>query len=223
MAALRPTLPCAFPALPDIRGSLVDLERADPAIHGEDLWEAIGARAELWSEIPPGPFADQPAFMAWLEARAGRADAVLYAVIDTSAGRHAVGLFFLLNIDGTMGVLELGLVYGPDLSRRRQGTEAFYQIVRSIFDTFHYRRLEWRCNPGNAASLRAASRYGFQFEGVMRQSMWVKDRNWDTALHAMTDGDWPEVRTRLEAWLAPANFTPDGRQIRSLDRSGAPA
>jgi len=221
MNLIAPSLPCDFPAIPVMVGRTVDLERVDPARHGHDLWMAIGADPAPWAEIPPGPFADEATFMAWLTDRAGRADAVLYAIIDKSGGRPAAGLFFLLNIDTAMGVLELGLVYGPALSRRTQGTEAFFLIARAVFETLRYRRLEWRCNPENIASRRAAERFGFTFEGLMRQSMWVKGRNWDTALYAMIDRDWPGIAARFAAFLSPDNFGPDGRQIRKLGQETA--
>jgi hypothetical protein len=32
----------------------------------------------------------------------------------------------------------------------------------------------------------------------------------------MTDGDWPLRRAAFEAWLAPDNFNPAGRQRESL-------
>jgi len=218
MVDIVPKLPCAFPTMSVLTGRTVDLVRVDPIAHGADLWRAIGADVALWAEIPPGPFEDSGAFMEWLTDRAERPDAVLYAILDKQDDCRAAGLYFLLNIDTAMGVLELGLIYGPALSRRVQGTEALFLIAQSVFETLGYRRLEWRCNPANIASRRAAERYGFILEGLMRQSMWVKGRNWDTALYAMTDGDWPAIATRLEAWLSPDNFGPDGRQIRGLTR-----
>jgi RimJ/RimL family protein N-acetyltransferase len=217
MVEIVPKLPCDFPAVPAMSGRTVDLELAAPALHGADLWPAIGADPALWALIPPGPFDDRAAFMNWLADRASRPDAVLYAIIDKAEGRRAAGLYFLLNVDTAMGVLEIGLVYGPALRRRVQGTEAFFLIAGTVFERLGYRRLEWRCNPDNLASREAALRYGFTFEGLMRQSLWVKGRNWDTALYAMTDGDWFAVAPRLRAWLAPDNFGPDGRQFSKLN------
>lgn len=126
------------------------------------------------------------------------------------------GLFFLLNIVPEMGVMELGLVFGPELARTTAATEAFVLIAAYVFRDLHYRRLEWRCDSEHAASRRAAERFGFVFEGIMRQAMWVKGRSSDTALYAMTDGDWAATAHHFAAWLQPDNFRPDGRQIASL-------
>lgn len=50
-----------------------------------------------------------------------------------------------------------------------------------------YRRLEWKCNASNAASRRAALRFGHAFEGVFRKHMIVKGRNRDTAWFSIVD------------------------------------
>ncbi len=59
-------------------------------------------------------------------------------------------------------------------------------------------------------------RLGFQFEGIFRQHMIVKGRSRDTAWFAMIDRDWPAIRAAYDAWLDPANFDADGRQLTPL-------
>ena len=72
------------------------------------------------------------------------------------------------------------------------------------------------------ASRRAALRYGFVFEGVLRQHMIAKGRNRDTAYFSMLDSEWPARKAAFERWLAPENFDADGRQSASLsDLNGA--
>jgi RimJ/RimL family protein N-acetyltransferase len=210
-----PALPCLHPATLLIPGHRVDLERADVARHAAGLWRAIGTDPELWSLIPPGPFADEAAFTEWLTDRAGRTDTALYTIMDKATGKPA-GLFFLLGIDTAMGVIEMGLVYGPALSRKTAGTEAFFLLARHVIDTLSYRRLEWRCGPGHTASRHAAERFGFTLEGILRQTMWTKGRNWDTAVYSILDQEWPAIETQLEAWLSPGNFGAAGGQRRSL-------
>jgi hypothetical protein len=46
--------------------------------------------------------------------------------------------------------------------------------------------------------------------------MVTKGRNRDTAWYAIVDAEWPARRAALEAWLAPANFDPQGRQRARL-------
>jgi RimJ/RimL family protein N-acetyltransferase len=213
-----PSLPCPFPDAERIAGRAVALERLDPARHADGLWCAIGADAALWAQIPPGPFEAKAEFGDWLAARAERADTALYTIVDEQG--EPAGLFFLLRIDPAMGVLEMGLVYGPALARQTAGTEAFLLLADYVFAQLGYRRLEWRCNDDHAVSRRAAERFGFTLEGVLRQTMWMKGRSRNTALYAILDGDWPDVRGRIAAWLEADNFLPDGSQRRALRPAG---
>ena len=214
--SIVPILPRPMPDAVLISGPTVDLERLDPVRHAGDLWRAIGRDEGLWKEVPPGPFADAAAFSAWLEERATRTDQVLYALIDKAGTRAAEGLYLLINIESAMGRIEMGLMLGPNLARKTAATEAFLLLGRYVFETLLYRRLEWRCSPENTASMRAAQRFGYTHEGILRQNAWIKNRNWDTAVYAILDGEWPQRAARLEAWLAPENFDRNGRQKRAL-------
>jgi RimJ/RimL family protein N-acetyltransferase len=185
------------------------------ARHGAQLWQSIGDDPRLWSGTPVDPFDDQSAFIAWLHDRIERPEALLYAIVDRGSG-GAAGLFFLMHVAPDMGTLEMGLVFGPALSRRTGGTEAFHLLVHHLLGELAYRRLEWRCNALHDASRRAAERFGFTLEGVLRQHRWIKGRNCDTALYALLDRDWPALERRLTAWLSPDNFRADGTQIKAL-------
>jgi len=212
-----PELPRPGVDASSLPGRLVDLVRVEREWHGPLLWEGIGRHAELWAGTPTGPFAEEPEFAAWLEARLERPDQALFAIFDnTGQGEAIAGLLFIISILPAMGTAELGLVYGPGLQRTTGGTEAVYLALRHLFATLGYRRVEWRCNVANEASLRAARRFGFTLEGVLRRHRWLKGANCDTAVHAITDLDWPAIAGRLETWLDPRNFSADGRQITAL-------
>jgi hypothetical protein len=85
-----------------------------------------------------------------------------------------------------------------------------------VFETLGYRRYEWKCNALNAASRRAALRYGFVYEGTFRQHMIAKGRNRDDAWFSMLDCEWPARKRNFELWLQPDNFDADGVQKLSL-------
>ena len=89
-------------------------------------------------------------------------------------------------------------------------------MIAHAFDDLGYRRFEWKCDALNAASRRAAKRYGFTFEGIFRQHMVIKGRNRDTAWHAILDHEWPRLSEAFQAWLDDANFDGAGRQRRAL-------
>jgi hypothetical protein len=67
------------------------------------------------------------------------------------------------------------------------------------------------CDDLNAASKRAAARFGFTFEGVFRQHMIIKGRHRDAAWFSMLDSEWPARRAAFERWLDSANFDAAGR------------
>lgn len=79
-----------------------------------------------------------------------------------------------------------------------------------------YRRLECKCDTLNAASRRAAERFGSAFEGIFRQAVIVKGRNRDTAWFSILDKEWPLIAFALRRWLGDENFETDGEQMFSL-------
>ena len=85
-----------------------------------------------------------------------------------------------------------------------------------VFDTLGYRRYESKCDSLNAASRRAALRYGFVYEGTFRQHMIAKSRNRDDAWFSMLDSEWPTRKRNFERWLSPDNFDAQGIQKMSL-------
>ena len=109
---------------------------------------------------------------------------------------------------------------GPEQTERdgcsRNTVFRSYLLARYIFETLGYRRYEWKCDALNAASRRAALRYGFVYEGTFRQYMIAKGRNRDNAWFSMLDSEWPDRKRSFERWLAPENFDSEGRQRTSL-------
>jgi RimJ/RimL family protein N-acetyltransferase len=212
--------PARRPGAVTIEGRHGRIERLAPH-HAESLWHAVEGHDHIWTYMSAyGPFADFPAFSQWLAGRATLEDPYSYAIID-GAGR-GLGIATLMEIRLAMRVIEVGhIVYSPALQRTPLGTEAQYLLARYVFETLGYRRYEWKCDALNAASRRAALRYGFVFEGVLRQHMIAKGRNRDTAYYSMLDGEWPARKAAFERWLAPDNFDSEGKQRRSLSKLNA--
>jgi RimJ/RimL family protein N-acetyltransferase len=207
--------PAKLPGPVTLQGRYGRVEKL-AAAHVPSLWEAVQGHDRIWTYMPSyDAFHDAAAFSAWVAARAALDDPYCYAVID-SAGR-ALGISALMDIRPAMRAVEVGhIVYSPALQRTALGTEAQYLLARYVFETLGYRRYEWKCDALNAASRRAALRYGFSFEGIMRQHRIAKGRNRDTAWFSMLDGEWPARKANFERWLAPENFTANGRQKISL-------
>ena len=203
--------PALFPGTVTLRGRFGTVERLSAGRHRAALWTAMRGHDAIWTYLPPGPFSDPAAFDAYIAACEDNKERIFYAVVD--AGGRAVGILSLMEIRPAMRVIEVGnIVYSPALQRTPLATEAQYLIARYAFETLGYRRYEWKCNALNAASKRAAERFGFTYEGLFRQHMIVKGRSRDTAWFSILDSEWPARRAAFERWLAPENFDRDGRQ-----------
>jgi RimJ/RimL family protein N-acetyltransferase len=207
--------PAPRPGPVTLKGRYGRIEKLTPA-HAAELWEVFAGHDRIWTYISTdGPFANFADFSAFIAVRAAADDPYAYAIID--AAEHAVGYFTLLRIVPQMRVIEVGhVLYSPALQRTQLGTEAQYLLARYIFETLGFRRYEWKCDALNAASRRAALRYGFVYEGTFRQYMIAKGRNRDNAWFSMLDSEWPARKANFERWLDPENFDSDDRQKVSL-------
>jgi len=203
-----------------LQGRYGRVERLRPD-HATSLWHAVKGHDPIWTYLSTyGPFANFAAFAEWLAGRVALDDPYSYAIIDGSG--HAVGIATLMEIRPAMRVIEVGhIVYSPALQRTPLGTEAQYLLARYAFETLGYRRYEWKCNALNAPSRRAALRYGFVYEGTLRQRMIAKGHNRDDAYFSMLDIEWPARKAAFERWLAPENFDAAGKQKTSLSALNA--
>jgi RimJ/RimL family protein N-acetyltransferase len=209
--------PAQRPGPVTLAGCYGRVEKLDQA-HATTLWDVVKGHDAIWTYMSQyGPFAGAEEFTGWVTQRAALNDPYSYAIVDNA--NRALGIATLMEIVPDMRVIEVGhIVYSPALQQTQLGTEAQYLLARYAFDTLGYRRYEWKCNSHNAASRRAALRYGFVFEGILRQHKIAKSRNRDTACYSMLDSEWPARKLNFERWLSPQNFTADGKQKRSLSQ-----
>jgi RimJ/RimL family protein N-acetyltransferase len=174
------------------------------------------ADSGLWTYLPTGPYRDAEELRDAL-AVAERSEDPLFFTLVLPTDEHPAGVASYLRITPEHGVIEIGNIwFGASLRRSTAASEAIYLLAEHAFDALGYRRLEWKCDALNQASRRAAVRFGFRFEGIFRKHMVVKGRNRDTAWYAITDEEWPVLRTAFGAWLGPENFDEGGRQRRTL-------
>lgn len=210
--------PCQSPPRANMRGSYCRLEPFDVSRHAADLLEAFlqDARHLNWTYLPYGPFASLDEFEAWAQNTCVGSDPQFHSIIDLQTER-AVGMASYLRIDPPTGVIEVGHIHlSPLMQATRLSTECMYLMMLRVFDELGYRRYEWKCDALNRASVKAALRLGFQFEGIFRQATMYKGRNRDTAWFAILDRDWPRLKAGFEAWLSADNFNGDGSQKRRL-------
>ncbi|MBI1362042.1 MAG: GNAT family N-acetyltransferase [Alphaproteobacteria bacterium] len=208
------------PGLVPLAGETVRLEPLDWKTHGEDLFAAVGgpANADIWTYMPVGPFAEPAQLQQMLEGM--RENDRWRTMVARKAGSNGkvLGMATYMRIREAHGSAEIGCVaFGPDLRRTREATEVFRLMAAHVFKDLGYRRYEWKCNRNNAASMQAAQRFGFVFEGIFRNDMVAKGLSRDTAWYSITDAEWPDLDEALAGWLAPSNFAADGSRIRGLE------
>jgi RimJ/RimL family protein N-acetyltransferase len=211
--------PAREPARTEMRGSRVLLRPVDPDLDAEPLFAVShppDGDPSIWTYLPDGPYESPEQLRRMLEWASTSKDPLYFTLAPLPEERPR-GIASYLRITPEVGVIEIGHIwFAPALQRTTAATEAIYLLARRPFEELGYRRLEWKCNALNAASRRAAERFGFTFEGVFRKHQIVKGRNRDTAWYSITDEEWPAIARGFQAWLDPENFDGSGQQRRTL-------
>ncbi len=201
-----------------MEGQYCRLEALDTARHVDDIFSAFSHDPEgkLWTYMPQGPFPTREELAAWMKEAEHSTDPHFYALIDKKSGQ-AIGQASYLRIDPGNGVIEVGnIAFSPLLQRTPMATEAMFLMMKQAFDVWGYRRYEWKCDSLNAASRKAAARFGFTYDGLFEQAVIYKGRNRDTTWYSILDKDWPRIKNGFEKWLAPENFDEAGVQKQKL-------
>jgi len=173
--------PALFPSQSLITGQHITLEALAPS-HIPTLWSSIGSTPSLWLQIHSGPFSSPEDFTHYIHARiACHATDPRWSIrlnnTNANTAPNYIGLVGLSEINLEHRTIEIGpVIYGFSLQRSRAGTEVMLLMGDVIFGKCKFRRWEWRCNALNVASRRAAERYGFVLEGVLRQHQIVRGR-----------------------------------------------
>lgn len=224
-AELGPALDWQSALLPErivLKGRYVRLEPLDIDRHAAALYRAQAEGDDrLWLYMGNGPFATEDEFRGYVERMATSSDPLAYAVVPE--GGEPAGLITYLRIEPQMGNIEIGHIwYGAGIQRSPVTTEVVYLTAKYAFEELGYRRFEWKCHNKNERSKRAATRFGFTFEGVFRNHTIMRGRNRDTAWFSITDAEWPRVKLAFERWLDPANFDAVGNQLHTLEELRSP-
>jgi len=78
--------------------------------HAASLWNALREHDHTWIYIPDGPFANEAAFLVWLDNRISRDDPYCYAIVDPQG--RALGISALMEIRPAMrvGITDRGIL-----------------------------------------------------------------------------------------------------------------
>jgi RimJ/RimL family protein N-acetyltransferase len=216
MNSKSPSPAKSLPQKINLLGKYCRLEPLLESIHGESLWKNAGSHDDLWIYMMDGPFNTEEEFRTWLKTRENNNIRHYYTIIDLKSG-EPLGALCLMDCNLEHATCELGgIFFSPKLQRTRIATEAIYLLSNHAF-TLGYRRLQWKCNVKNEASHRAVLRFGFIFEGILKNHMILKGQNRDKAFFSIIDNNWPTHKSSFEQWLNEENFNKEGQQKQRLE------
>ena len=186
-----------------LEGRLVVVEPLT-AEHEDDLWEAA-QDPEVWRWLPWYAAAERESFHRWLEDALARCDAghdVPFAVVDRATGK-AIGSTRFLTLRPEHRGLEIGWTWNASNAwGTGANAEAKLLLLAHAFDTLGCMRVEFKTDALNERSRAALEALPARFEGIFRKHMLVRDGALrDSAYYAITDDEWPVVRTNLERRL----------------------
>jgi N-acetyltransferase len=189
-----------------LQGSVVRLEpiRRD---HAELFWRAAKDKLDNIFQWIPYRMKTPKDFEHLIEkalAEQERGESIVFATVEHSSGQ-IIGSTRFMNIDRANRRVEIGSTWiAPAWQRTAVNTEAKYLMLRHAFDVWQCMRVELKTDALNQRSRNAISRLGAKEEGTLRRHLitWT-GRVRDTVYFSILDTEWPEVKARLEALLAP--------------------
>ena len=185
-----------------LEGRIVVMEPL-AAEHEADLRAAAGD-AEIWPWMAIDA-SDDAGFGRWWDYaldEAARGDATPFATVERESGR-AIGSTRFLTLRPEHRGIEIGHTWvAPPFWGSGANVEAKLLMLTHAFETVGCMRVEFKTDARNERSRRALEALPARFEGIFRKHMLVVAGIRDSAYYAVTDDDWPEVKTNLERRIA---------------------
>ena len=169
----------------------------------EQIWAHLPQNTAAWQFMAYGPFKDLDTLQRLCQAQFHLPHSQHYWIQFNGV---TVGWIAYLNPRLSHRAVELGNIFLlPHVRKSPVLTDSVYLLADAAFQA-GCRRLEWKCDQRNVASVNAALRLGFSKEGLFRQDRVVKGLNRDTAWFSILDYEWNEHAVALSRWLSPNNF-----------------
>lgn len=170
------------------------------------LTEAALSAPEIWEHIPyrVKTAADVAGLVDFAVAAAAAGSAVAFATRRREDG-EVVGSTTLFLTAPAVPTVEIGATWiVPRWQRTHVNTEAKRVLLSHCFDVLGCARVELKTDVRNLRSRAAIRRIGATEEGTLRNHMRRADGSLrDSVYFSIVAAEWPEVRRRLDAWLAP--------------------
>jgi N-acetyltransferase len=182
-----------------LEGEIVVLEPLGP--EHEEALRAVAADPEIWRWMTVHGH-EPDTFTGWLDMTLTAAEEGLEApfAIVLRATSDVVGSSRYLSLRPEHRGLEIGYTWHtPAVWGKGVNAEAKYLLLRHAFEDLGCMRVEFKTDALNERARAALEALPARFEGIFHKHMLVRDaevRN--SAWYAITDAEWPAVRTNLE-------------------------
>ncbi len=187
---------------PLLEGRIVRLEPLRPD-HEDALWEA-SRDPRTWRWLSVSQPRTREEWHAFVQEALNASAAGRELPLVTVRRGEVLGSTRFLALRPEHRSVEIGWTWlHPSVWGSGANVEAKLLQMQHAFDVWGCRRVEWKTDAENERSCRALEALGATFEGVHRHHMLVRGgENRDSAWYSVVDGEWPAVRTQLEARLA---------------------
>ena len=185
-----------------LEGGHVRLEPLTLDHHSALCEVALDPELWLWSTTDVRTSEDLRRYLETALREQAEGRSLPFATIERASGR-AVGSTRFGNIEPIHRRAEIGWTWiGRAWQRSALNTEAKYLMLHHAFETWGCARVELKTNALNRRSREAILRIGAKEEGTLRSHMITeKGTLRDTVYYSILDGEWPEVKARLEEMM----------------------
>jgi len=129
-----------------------------------------------------------------------------------------------MNVEPQNKMIEIGGSWiGQKWQRSFVNTGTKFELLKYVFETLKLNRIEFRIDAENFPSQRAVERLNFNFEGLhRRRKVNANGDIRDYKFYAVTDLDWPEVKTHILSLIEKKKdpIEVEIGKIRKLKRDG---
>lgn len=136
--------------------------------------------------------ADSRRFLEWVLGRYQAGEAGDWAIMDRKTG-HIIGSMGIVEVDAAHRCCEIGYVIGRMHWGQGYTAEALGRLVRFLFEECGMNRIQAKCCKENHGSARVLEKTGFQYEGLLRERMHMKNRFWDLMIYSLLEREWRAI------------------------------
>ncbi|WP_027882173.1 GNAT family N-acetyltransferase [Meiothermus rufus] len=128
-------------------------------------------------------------------------DRVNWAILDKASGQMAGRTGYVRVNPAYRSVETTTWIFTP-FQGGYANPESKYLLLRHAFETLKAIRVQFRADARNQRSRRAIEKLGATLEGILRKDqIYPNGIIRDTAVYAIIDEEWPQVKKQLEARL----------------------